>query len=96
MTVTIIFALAAALANTIHLMTRHAASVGLSNEHRGWDLATFLIRQPLWLLGWAAAAGGFAFQAFASQRAARSSSLLGTELSRTAPSDLDRSTPVRL
>ena len=65
MTVTIIFALAAALANAVHLMTQHAASVGVSNAHRGWDLVTFLIRQPLWLLGWAAAAGGFAFQAVA-------------------------------
>jgi len=64
-TVTIIFALAAALANAVHLMTQHAASVGVSNEHRGWHLVTFLIRQPLWLLGWAAAAGGFAFQAVA-------------------------------
>ncbi len=65
MTVTIIFALAAALANAVHLMTQHAASVGASDTHRGWDLVTFLIRQPLWLLGWAAAAGGFAFQAVA-------------------------------
>ena len=65
MTVTITFALAAALANAVHLMTQHAASVGVSNKHRGWDLVAFLIRQPLWLLGWAAAAGGFAFQAVA-------------------------------
>ncbi len=65
MTVTITFALAAALANAIHLMTQHAASVGVSNSHRGWNLVTFLIRQPLWLLGWAAAAGGFIFQAVA-------------------------------
>ena len=65
MTVTIIFALAAALANAVHLMTQHAASIGVSKTHRGWDLVAFLIRQPLWLLGWAAAAGGFAFQAIA-------------------------------
>lgn len=65
MTVTVIFALAAALANAVHLMTQHAASVGVSKKHGGWDLVTFLIRQPLWLLGWAAAAGGFAFQAVA-------------------------------
>ena len=65
MTVTVIFALAAALANAIHLMTQHAASVDVSDKHRGWGLVTFLIRQPLWLLGWAAAAGGFAFQAIA-------------------------------
>ena len=65
MTVTTIFALAAALANAVHLMTQHAASVGVSNKHRGWDLVTFLIHQPLWLLGWAAAAAGLAFQAVA-------------------------------
>ena len=64
-TVTIIFALAAALANAVHLMTQHAASVGVSEKHRGWELVAFLIRQPLWLLGWVAAAAGFAFQAVA-------------------------------
>lgn len=65
MTFTIVFALAAALANAVHLMTQHAASAGASETHRGRDLVVFLIRQPLWLLGWAAAAGGFAFQAVA-------------------------------
>jgi hypothetical protein len=64
-TITIVFALAAALANAVHLMTQHAASVGVSKTHRGWGLVAFLIRQPLWLLGWVAAAGGFAFQAVA-------------------------------
>jgi hypothetical protein len=65
MTVTVVFALAAALANAVHLMTQHAASAGVSGKHRGWALFSFLIRQPLWLLGWAAAVGGFAFQAVA-------------------------------
>jgi drug/metabolite transporter (DMT)-like permease len=65
LTITITFALAAALANAVHLMTQHAASVGVSGKHRGWDLIRFLMRQPLWLLGWVAAAGGFVFQAFA-------------------------------
>jgi hypothetical protein len=64
-TVTIIFALAAALANAVHLMTQHTASLGVSGRHRNWALVTFLVRQPLWLLGWAAAAGGVAFQAVA-------------------------------
>jgi drug/metabolite transporter (DMT)-like permease len=63
--ITVVFALAAALANAVHLMTQHAASVGASKTHRGWDLVGVLIRKPLWLLGWAAAAGGFAFQAVA-------------------------------
>ena len=65
MTVTILFALAAALANAIHLMTQHTASAGVPDQHRNWRLLVYLIRQPLWLLGWAAAAGGFAFQAVA-------------------------------
>jgi hypothetical protein len=64
-TLTILFALAAAFANAVHLMTQHAASHGASKIHRGWGLVAFLIRQPLWLLGWVAAAGGFAFQAVA-------------------------------
>jgi drug/metabolite transporter (DMT)-like permease len=64
-TVTVTFALAAALANAVHLMTQHAASIDASSKHRGWKLLAFLIRQPLWLLGWVAAAGGFAFQAVA-------------------------------
>jgi drug/metabolite transporter (DMT)-like permease len=65
LTITITFALAAALANAVHLMTQHAASVGVSGKHHGWDLVRFLIRQPLWLLGWLAAAAGFVFQAVA-------------------------------
>ena len=65
MTVTIVFALAAALANGVHLMTQHSVSIGVTNKHRGWSLVKFLFRQPLWLLGWVAAAAGFAFQAVA-------------------------------
>ena len=55
-----------ALANAIHLMTQHAASVDVSDKN-SWlaSLVAFLIRQPLWLVGRAAAAGGFAFQAVA-------------------------------
>ena len=65
MTVTIIFALAAALANGVHLMTQHAVSIGVSKSTAAGISSTFLFRQPLWLLGWLAAAGGFAFQAVA-------------------------------
>jgi hypothetical protein len=65
MTVTIVFALAAALVNAVHLMSQHAASVEVSGTHRGWALLSVLLRQPLWLLGWLAAAGGFIFQAIA-------------------------------
>jgi drug/metabolite transporter (DMT)-like permease len=64
-TVTIVFALAAALANAVHLMAQHAASIGASDSHRGRKLVAHLMRHPLWLLGWVAAAAGFAFQAVA-------------------------------
>lgn len=65
MTITVTFALAAALANAVHLMTQHAASAGVGEKHGGWKLVSYLFRQPLWLVGWAAAAGGLAFQALA-------------------------------
>jgi hypothetical protein len=65
LTVTITLALAAALANAIHLMTQHAASAGAAGKLRGRQLVSFLVRQPLWLLGWGAATAGFAFQALA-------------------------------
>jgi len=82
MPLTIIFALAAALSNAIHLMTQHTASAGVTHEHRNWHLVRYLIRQPLWLLGWAAAAGGFLFQAVALHggQLAVVQSLLVTEL----------------
>jgi hypothetical protein len=82
MALTIIFALAAALSNAIHLMTQHTASAGVTHEHRNWHLVRYLIRQPLWLLGWAAAAGGFGFQALALHggQLAVVQSLLVTEL----------------
>jgi hypothetical protein len=81
-TITIVFALAAALANAIHLMTQHTASAGVSGQHRNWALVVFLLRQPLWLLGWAAAAAGFGFQAIALHRGQLSvvQALLVTEL----------------
>ena len=82
MPLTIVFALAAALSNAIHLMTQHTASAGVTHEHRNWRLVRYLIRQPLWLLGWAAAAGGFLFQAVALHggQLAVVQSLLVTEL----------------
>jgi drug/metabolite transporter (DMT)-like permease len=59
------FALAAAFCSAVNLMTQHAASISAPQPERGWRLARYLIRHPLWLLGWAAAAGTFAFQALA-------------------------------
>ena len=65
MTLAVVFALAAAFSSAVNLMTQHAASISAPKQERGWRLALYLVRQPLWLLGWAAAAGTFIFQALA-------------------------------
>jgi drug/metabolite transporter (DMT)-like permease len=65
MTLTVVFALAAAFSNAVNLLTQHSASVGAPEREKGWRLVVYLFRQPLWLLGWIAAVGGFAFQAVA-------------------------------
>jgi drug/metabolite transporter (DMT)-like permease len=63
--VAVVFALAAAFSNAVNLMTQHSASVGAPKREKGWRLALYLVRQPLWLLGGAAAVGSYAFQALA-------------------------------
>ena len=65
MILAVVFALAAALANAVNLMTQHKASIGAPGRVKGWRLALYLPRQPLWLLGVAAAVGSFVFQALA-------------------------------
>ena len=65
MTLTVAFALAAALSSAVNLMTHHSASFGAPERAKGWRLVVYLFRQPPWLLGWIAAAGAFAFQAAA-------------------------------
>ena len=65
MTLTVVFAMAAAFANAVNVLTQHSASAGAPKREKGWHLVGYLFRQPLWLLGWIAAVGGFAFQAVA-------------------------------
>ena len=65
MILAVVFALAAAMANAVNLLTQHKASIGAPGRVRGWRLALYLPRQPLWLLGVAAAVGSFIFQALA-------------------------------
>ena len=65
MILTVVFAVAAAFANAVNVMTQHAASTGAPKREKGWRLVGYLFRQPLWLLGWIAAVGGFVFQALA-------------------------------
>jgi len=64
MILAVAFALAAAFSSAVNLITQHAASIS-APKRQGWRLALYLLRQPLWLLGWAAAAGTFIFQALA-------------------------------
>jgi drug/metabolite transporter (DMT)-like permease len=61
----VLFALAAAFSNAVNLMTQHSASVAAPKREKGWRLALYLVRQPLWLLGGAAAVVSYAFQALA-------------------------------
>jgi drug/metabolite transporter (DMT)-like permease len=65
MILAVAFALAAAFASAVNLITQHAASISAPKREKGWRLAVYLLRQPLWLLGWAAAAGTFVFQGLA-------------------------------
>jgi drug/metabolite transporter (DMT)-like permease len=58
-------ALAAAFCSAANLITQHVASISAPKREKGWRLPLYLVRQPLWLLGWAAAAATFVFQALA-------------------------------
>ena len=63
--VVIVFALLAALSNAISVTTRHVASVADPHRSAGWRLIIYLLRNPVWLLGWGAQAAAFVFQALA-------------------------------
>ncbi len=65
MILAVALALAAAFCSAANLITQHVASISAPKREKGWRLPLYLIRQPLWLLGWAAAAGTFVFQALA-------------------------------
>ena len=61
----IVFALAAAFSNALNVVTQHVASTSAPARDKGWRLARYLLRNPLWLLGVGAMVGSFAFQALA-------------------------------
>ena len=65
MTLAVVFALVAAFANAVNLLTQHAASIRAPKQEKGWRLGVYLARQPLWLLGVGAAVGSYVFQALA-------------------------------
>jgi drug/metabolite transporter (DMT)-like permease len=63
--VTIIYALLAALCNALNVTAQHLGSIGSSEKGASWRFVVSLLQHPLWLAGWAALAGGFVFQALA-------------------------------
>jgi drug/metabolite transporter (DMT)-like permease len=63
--VTIVFALIAGLCNALNVTAQHLGSIASTKQSKGWRVVLTLVRNPLWLAGWAALAGGFVFQALA-------------------------------
>jgi len=65
MILTVLFAVVAAFSNAANVITQHAASISAPKRETGLRLVRYLFHQPLWLIGWIAAVGGFGFQALA-------------------------------
>jgi len=61
----VVFALLAALCNAVSVIARHIASTADPHRPTGRGLVGYLLRSRLWLAGWGAQAGAFAFQAVA-------------------------------
>ena len=62
---TIVFALLAAFCNALNVTAQHLASISSPTKAKGWRFVVYLLKNPLWLFGWAALGGGFVFQALA-------------------------------
>ncbi|HEX3947563.1 MAG TPA: DMT family transporter [Acidimicrobiales bacterium] len=65
MTMTIIFALLTGLCNALVVAAQHLASIRASPQLKGLQLALYLVKSPLWLLGWIGILAAFVFQALA-------------------------------
>jgi drug/metabolite transporter (DMT)-like permease len=80
--VSVLFAFAAAFANALNVVTQHVASVAAPSRDRGWRLALYLVRNPLWLVGVGATVAAFVCQAVALYEGALSvvQTILVTEL----------------
>jgi drug/metabolite transporter (DMT)-like permease len=61
----VLFAFAAAFANALNVVTQHVASTAAPAKDKGWRLAVYLIRNPLWLFGVLAMVASFVLQAIA-------------------------------
>ena len=62
---TIFYALLAALCNALNVIAQHLGSITSAEKSKGWRFVLVLLRNPMWLAGWGALAGGFVFQALA-------------------------------
>ena len=65
MALAVVFAVASAFSNAVTLVAQHLASVTAPKRAKRWDLVRYLLRQPMWMLGWVGAVGAFVFQALA-------------------------------
>jgi drug/metabolite transporter (DMT)-like permease len=63
--VPVLFALLAAASNALNMVMQHIASIGDPEHSKGRRFVGYLASNPLWLLGWAALAAAFVFQALA-------------------------------
>jgi drug/metabolite transporter (DMT)-like permease len=54
-----------ALCNALNVAAQHLGSTASRQRSKGWRVVVALLRNPLWLAGWGALAGGFVFQALA-------------------------------
>src|SRR3982750_4475776 len=61
----VLFAFAASVTAALTAVTQHVASTSAAVEVKGWRLALYLVRSPLWLFGVASTLASFVFQAIA-------------------------------
>ena len=62
---TVLFALLTSLTNAAAVTLQHIASTSDATKSKGIRFAMYLVRNPLWLLGWLALFGSLVFQALA-------------------------------
>jgi drug/metabolite transporter (DMT)-like permease len=62
---TILFALLTSLTNALAVTLQHIASTSDVEKSKGWAFVKYLLRHPMWLLGWLALCGSLIFQALA-------------------------------
>ena len=61
----VVFGLLTALSNALAVTMQHIASTSDTKQSSWWRLVLYLMRHPLWLLGWVAMLGSLVFQALA-------------------------------